>query len=137
MTSDQTKNTLRLDKWLWVARFYKTRTLATKAIQQGKVRIDQQKANPARQAVIGMTLSIETDLYVKTITITGLMAQRQSAQIAQTLYTETQESTARREQALEARKQQKWMAVSAPIPQARPPKHQRRRMRAIKRTPEA
>ena len=128
-----TDQSARLDKWLWCARFYKTRSLANKAIQQGKVKYDHQKPSPSRLVQVGAMLSIETPLYEKTVMVKGITLQRQSAAIAQTLYEETTESLAQRETALNRQKAQRWMDMSAPHPDAKPDKHSRKAMRGLKR----
>ena len=128
-----TEQNTRLDKWLWCARFYKTRSLANKAIQQGKVKYDHQKPSPSRLVHVGAILSIETPLYEKTVVVKGIVLQRQSAAIAQTLYEETTESIAKQAAALAKQKAQRWMDMSAPHPDAKPDKHSRKAMRGLKR----
>lgn len=127
---------VRLDKWLWAARFYKTRALAVKAIQQGRIRYEHQKSNPSRMVCIGAHMTVETPLYEMSIIVKALSDLRQSASIAQALYQETPESEVRKQQALEVRQKQKWMMLSAPVPNSKPDKHNRRAIKALKRNNE-
>ncbi|MGE4349714.1 MAG: RNA-binding S4 domain-containing protein [Candidatus Berkiella sp.] len=124
---------VRLDKWLWAARFYKTRALAVKAIQQGRIRYEHQKSNPSRIVCVGAHITIETSLYEMSITVKALSALRQSAPLAQSLYQETPESEVRKQQALELHQKQKWMMLSAPVPNGKPNKHDRQAIKALKR----
>lgn len=124
---------VRLDKWLWAARFYKTRALAIKAIGQGKVRYEHQKSNPSRMVTLGAQIDIETPLYEMSIIVRNISDCRQNASIAQLLYQETSESEVRKQQALETRKKQKWMMLSAPAPAGKPDKHNRRAIKDLKR----
>jgi len=126
-------DTVRLDKWLWAARFYKTRALATKAIQQGKIKIGAQKPKAARPLSVGTIITIETHLYEKTIQIITLGEKRQSATIAQSWYEETTESLQRYKLALEKQQATRLMYKTAPNPMNKPDKHNRRALRDIKR----
>lgn len=126
-------NTVRLDKWLWAARFYKTRALATKAIQHGKIKIDNQKPKPARPISAGTILCIETPLYEKTIRVIILGEKRQSAAIVQSWYKETEESVQKAKIALEKQQTQRLMYKTAPNPIKKPDKHNRRALRDVKR----
>ncbi len=87
----------RLDKWLWAARFYKTRSLATEAIKGGKVHLNGQRFKPSRMAEVGDHLKIRKDHIERTIVVVKLSAKRGSATIAQALYEETNESIELRE----------------------------------------
>jgi ribosome-associated heat shock protein Hsp15 len=95
---------LRLDKWLWAARFFKTRTLAATAIDSGKVQWQGQRTKPARDVRIGDELSISVGDVSWTVIVRGLNAQRRPAPEAQQLYEETPESLARRARMIELRK---------------------------------
>lgn len=88
----------RLDKWLWAARFFKTRSLAAEAVQGGKVHLDGQRAKPARQVSVGASLQISRGDYKFDIVVTGLNQQRRPAKEAQLLYEESLESITRREE---------------------------------------
>ncbi len=126
-------DTVRLDKWLWAARFYKTRALATKAIQHGKIKMNAQKPKAARPIAIGATLTIETPLYEKTIQVIALGEKRQAASIAQSWYEETDESLKKYKIALEKQQAMRLMYKTAPNPINKPDKHNRRALRDMKR----
>ncbi|MFK7828888.1 MAG: RNA-binding S4 domain-containing protein [Congregibacter sp.] len=102
--SDTTLEKLRIDKWLWAARFYKTRSLAKAAIEGGKVQLDGQRVKVSREIGVGMTLRIRQGWDEREVIVEALSAQRRGATEAQTLYGETQESIARREQTAQSRK---------------------------------
>ena len=87
---------MRLDKWLWAARFFKTRTLAVEAIEGGRVSVNGERAKPAKELRVGDTLSIRRPPFEHRVVVKGLALQRGSAAIAQSLYEETEESRARR-----------------------------------------
>ena len=89
---------VRLDKWLWGARFYKTRTLAVEAINGGKVHLNHQRVKPSRTVKIDDTLTISKPPYEYTINILDLAMQRRQASETQLRYTESEESIAKREQ---------------------------------------
>ena len=129
-------NTVRLDKWLWAARFYKTRALATKAIQHGKIKIDNQKPKAARPISVGVAICIETPLYEKTIKVMILGEKRQSASIVQSWYEETEGSLQKGQIALDKNKTARLMCKTAPNPSQKPDKHHRRALRNIKRSDE-
>lgn len=122
------QSTLRLDKWLWATRFFKTRTLAADAIDGGKVHWQGQRAKPAREVKIGDELDIVVGDLRWTVVVRGLNAQRRPAPEAKLLYAETAESLARRAQVLELRQ-------LAPTPGAdikgRPTKRDARRIRGF------
>jgi ribosome-associated heat shock protein Hsp15 len=89
--------TIRLDKWLWTARFFKTRSLAAEAISGGKVHVNEQRSKPGKEVKIGAMLSISKDNYRWEITIVAINGQRRSAKEAVLLYQESAESLAKRE----------------------------------------
>ncbi len=95
---------LRLDKWLWAARFFKTRSLASAAVDAGKVRWQGQHAKPAREVKIGDELEISIGEQTWTVIVCGLNALRRPAPEARLLYEETAESMARRERQAELHK---------------------------------
>ena len=95
---------VRIDKWLWAARFFKTRALAKNAIDNGKVHIDGQKPKASRMLELGVTLTIRQGFDEKVVTVVTLSDQRRGAPQAQTLYQETQESIAAREKSAAERK---------------------------------
>ena len=87
---------MRLDKWLWAARFFKTRTLAVEAIEGGRVLLNGDRAKPAKEVKAGDRLSIRRPPFEHAVVVKGLSDKRGSAAIAATLYEETEESRARR-----------------------------------------
>lgn len=117
---------MRLDKWLWAARFYKTRALAVDEINLGRVRIAGQPVKPARDVKVGDVLSIRTGLAVREVEVRGLSPQRGPAPQAQALYAETPASILAREAAAEARRLAPEPAAT--ITQGRPTKQDRRRL---------
>lgn len=115
---------LRLDKWLWAARFYKTRSLATDEIVKGRVQVNDQVAKPAREVKVGDTLEIRQGPVIRTVIVQGISAQRGGAPVAQQLYAETPDSIRKREQAAEARRLGSEPAQA--IEHGRPTKRDRR-----------
>ncbi|MCK5718093.1 MAG: RNA-binding protein [Thiomargarita sp.] len=95
-TSTQTSK-IRLDKWLWAARFFKTRSLATSAINSGHARLNQQRIKPSREVHISDILTIRTHHVERTVIVQTLSKQRRSAKEAVLLYEETPESIQQRE----------------------------------------
>lgn len=117
---------LRIDKWLWAARFYKTRTLAAEEIGKGRVEVNGQEAKPAREVKLGDTVSLRQSSVVRTVVVKGLSHVRGPAPVAQQLYEETPESVKAREQAAEQRRYAREPALS--IEQGRPTKRGRREL---------
>lgn len=95
---------VRVDKWLWAARFFKTRAKAKEAIDGGKVDINGTRAKPSKELQIGDELSITQGWDEKVVVVDGLSDRRGSATIAQTLYSETEDSISRREMIAEQRR---------------------------------
>lgn len=114
---------VRIDKWLWAARFFKTRTLATHAVDGGKVRLNEERVKPARSVKIGDVLDIDNGSTRWIVTICKLAEVRGSATVAQTLYAETEESVAKRQQEAERRK---YFAEPGATLKGRPTKRDRR-----------
>ena len=114
----------RLDKWLWAARFYKTRSLATQAVDAGHVRLNGLRPKPAREVRVGDRLSIQRDGHPLEVTVAALSSQRSGAAVASTLYQETAESVAARESYRTAAKD----LQSSPRPAGRPSKRDRRQL---------
>ncbi len=98
---------IRLDKWLWAARFYKTRALATEAINGGKVHVNGQRAKPSKEIKTGTELSINKNGYSWDIAVTALTAQRRAAKDAILLYEEDPASHAKRQLQIQTEKEQK------------------------------
>jgi ribosome-associated heat shock protein Hsp15 len=124
---------VRIDKWLWAARFFKTRGLAKAAIENGRVLVDDnklQKTKPSRMLERGLTLKIRQGFDDKTIVVTELSDQRRGATEAQLLYRETQQSIDAREKIVAERK-----ALNSSIPRTiRPNKKQRRQIHRFLRS---
>ena len=95
---------IRLDKWLWAARFFKTRSMAKEAIDGGKVHCDGQRVKPSKEAIIGLELTIRQHWDEKTVVIKALSDQRRGAPEAALLYEETEASKALREKRAAERK---------------------------------
>jgi ribosome-associated heat shock protein Hsp15 len=87
---------VRIDKWLWAARFFKTRSLAAEAIAAGKVEVNDERVKPAKLVGLGDTLSVRLGPYLHVVTVRGLSERRGPATVAATLYEETAESLAAR-----------------------------------------
>jgi ribosome-associated heat shock protein Hsp15 len=95
---------VRIDKWLWAARFFKTRSLATDAVDNGKVRLDGERIKPARSVKIDDKLLIDNGADIWELRVLGISDKRGAAPVARLLYQETHESVAKREGEQEARK---------------------------------
>ncbi len=117
---------MRLDKWLWAARFYKTRALAVDEINLGRVRVAGQPVKPARDVKVGDLLSVRIGTVAREVEVKALSQQRGPAPQAQLLYAETAASITAREAAAEARRLAPEPAAS--IEQGRPTKQDRRRL---------
>jgi ribosome-associated heat shock protein Hsp15 len=116
----------RIDKWLWAARFFKTREQASKACELNRIFSNNQPAKPAREVHIGDTLHIKNEGGEFDVVVLALSQQRGPAAIAQTLYRETEESKELRRKAAEERKLLGPMAWTAAAPSKRPNKRDRR-----------
>lgn len=104
--------TVRLDKWLWAARFYKTRKLAAEAIAGGKVHVNNQRVKPGKDIRLGTHLMISKDQYRWDITVTALNNQRRPAKEALLLYEETAESYTKRQQQILLQREQRELFPS-------------------------
>ncbi|TCG09979.1 RNA-binding protein [Paraburkholderia steynii] len=114
---------LRIDKWLWAARFFKTRSLAADAVEKGRVRIGGATVKPAKDVRVGDLVEIEIERIVWQIQVLGMCDVRGPASIAQTLYVETEEGRQKRQQENERRKTYREPAAEL---QGRPTKRDRR-----------
>lgn len=114
---------LRIDKWLWATRFYKTRSMASKAVAGGSVHLNKQRVKPARTLKEGDMLSLGSPPDLREIEVLGMPQRRGPASEAVTFYQETPESISRREENSEARKIDR---LSTPRPESRPDKRARR-----------
>ncbi len=121
---------VRIDKWLWAARFFKTRALATTAIKNGKIRCGGQRVKPSRIVGVGEMLEIERGFERLEVTILDLSDQRGPASVAQSLYEETPESQQKREVEAEKRR---LAALQRPVSTTRPDKKQRRQIMRFNR----
>lgn len=117
---------VRVDKWLWAARFFKTRSLASRAVSGGHVTVNGNRVKPAREVQVGDMLVIRRDFLEYTVEVLGLSERRGPAPVARTLYAETGESLARREQLLEERR---LLRLQGQPPERRPDKRDRRKIR--------
>lgn len=117
---------MRLDKWLWAARFFKTRSLAADEIERGRVSVNGLGVKPARELHVGDEVSLRQGTLPRTVIVAGLSAIRGPASAAALLYRETEESLARREQQAAQRRLAPEPAAS--IEQGRPTKRDRRQL---------
>lgn len=121
---------MRIDKWLWAARFFKTRSLASSAVEGGHVELNGERAKPAKQIRIGDELRIRLNQFTHVVRVRGLSERRGPASEAQLLYEETEASKRERDRLAEQRR-------LAPVPTyeegGRPTKRDRRDMSRIKR----
>ncbi|HBY61614.1 MAG TPA: RNA-binding protein [Solibacterales bacterium] len=118
-------NGVRIDKWLWAARFFKTRSLSSRACELGRIRANGAAAKPAREVKPGDLLRVENEGGEFEIEVLGLSETRGPAAVAQTLYRETEASLQARQKASEDRKA---IRAFAPLPDIRPSKRDRRQM---------
>lgn len=123
--------TVRLDKWLWAARFFKTRTLATETVSSGKVKVDGTRAKPSRQISVGQSLLIKKGPFEYDVVITRLFERRVGAKDADTAYTETEESTEKR-RILEVKLKDDRMISKGERLAGRPGKRDRRQIHKFK-----
>ncbi len=114
---------MRIDKWLWAARFYKTRSLAADDLDKGRVQINGVAAKPARDVKAGDTLNLRQGPVLRVVLVKALSLQRGPAPVAQQLYEETADSVLRREQATEQRRMASEPAADL---HGRPTKRERR-----------
>ena len=120
---------VRIDKWLWAARFFKTRSLAKSAIEGGKVQLAGQRVKVSREVAPGDVLRVRQGWDEREVTVLATSEQRRAAPIAQTLYEETDTSLERRSRAAEARK----AAGTLARPSQRPGKHERKALERLRK----
>jgi ribosome-associated heat shock protein Hsp15 len=123
-------DSIRLDKWLWSARFYKTRPLATEAVNGGKVHLNGNRVKPGRPVHIGDVLQIQRGPVMVEVVVKGMNKQRRPASEMDHLYEETEQSRQSREQLAEMRK---MAAGTRTAPARKPNKHQRKHIVRFKR----
>lgn len=124
--NSETKPSVRLDKWLWAARFFKTRSLAAEATAGGKVQLNAERAKPAKPVKVGDRLIVRSGPYEWTITVLALSERRGPAQQAQGLYLETEQSRLAREQKAEQIKAER--RAMPEFARGRPSKRDRRKI---------
>lgn len=124
----QNESSVRLDRWLWAVRFYKTRSQAVDAIKRGRVTVNLRKAKPSRQVAVGDVLNIRKAQLIYEVSVGALSEKRLSARLAVELYTEFPASIVAREQ-----RQQEIEANRKTLINGRPSKKDRRMQQAIKR----
>ena len=122
-------NAIRLDKWLWAARFYRTRAIAKQMIDGGKIFYNGQRTKSGKAVSIGDIIKIRQGFEEKTVTVIALADKRSDATFAQTLYQESKESIDSREKNALARKQG---ILLSPASDTKPDKKQRRKLREFK-----
>ena len=127
--SEHSNGKVRIDKWLWAARFFKTRSLAKAAIEGGKVQLAGQKVKVSREVAPGDLLRVRQGWDEREIKVIATSEQRRAAPIAQTLYEETEASVDRRARAKEARK----AAGAVARPSQRPGKHERKTLERLRK----
>lgn len=123
-------SSMRLDKWLWCTRFFKTRSLAAQVIKNGRVSVNDQKAKPAKTIVIGDAISFKKDNLPYTILVEDLSANRLSATLAAKLYSESKQSIEERSKVIELIKANNSMIQ---FQKGKPEKKQRRDLERFKR----
>ena len=130
MTIDEPNDSHRLDKWLWHTRFFKTRSLATRAISGGKVHLNGERIKPAHRVRVGDQITLSLQGIVGEFAVLGLPVRRGPAAEAQSQYSETPASAERR---VRFREQQRLANISRPRPDARPDKRERRQLAKLHR----
>ncbi len=131
--SDSTSDKVRLDKWLWAARFYKTRGLSSEAIDKGHVRLNGLPVKPSRDVKPGDTIELRIGPDTRTVVVKGLSGVRGPAPVAALLYEETAASLLRRSEAAEQRRLAPEPAHSQPT--GRPTKRDRRQIEDLRDAP--
>ncbi|GAB2927065.1 ribosome-associated heat shock protein Hsp15 [Rheinheimera gaetbuli] len=127
--TQSTSPTLRLDKWLWACRFYKTRAMAKEMIDGGKVHYNGQRCKASKTVDVGATVRISQGSDEKIVIILGLSDRRLAAPLAQKLYEETADSITQRLKRAELRKTN---SLFAPHPDTKPDKKERRKLLLLK-----
>jgi ribosome-associated heat shock protein Hsp15 len=121
---------VRIDKWLWAARFFKTRSMATDAVVGGRVHLNDERVKPSKAVHVGDTLVVTIGTLRRTVVVTALGDRRGSATAAAALYEETPESAAAREQHVLERRLARPLGADLGV---RPTKQSRRRLDALRR----
>lgn len=126
---EEQQNGVRIDKWLWAARFYKTRSIAKTMVETGKVLYNRQRVKTSRTVEIGAVITLRQGYEMKTVVVRGLSDERRCFKEACVLYEETAESIAQREKNAEARR---LNTLFSPHPEEKPDKKQRRELLRLK-----
>lgn len=126
----ETEIKIRIDKWLWAARFFKTRSLASQAVNGGKVHLNGARTKSSREVKVGDKLLITKSYLEFSITIEGISKYRRPAAEAQLLYEELQESITKRKELIE---QRRMFRAGQPAPEKKPGKRDRRKIREFTR----
>lgn len=121
---------IRLDKWLWTSRFFKTRSLASDAVNGGKVHLNGQRVKAGRPVKTGDVLSIQKDSDLYEVTITGINKTRRPAKEASLTYEESESSRSKREQEQQIKK---LASATRPMPKRKPGKREREQLRNYKK----
>jgi len=129
-TCERNIGTVRLDKWLWAARFFKSRSLATRACELGRIHLGGQPVKPARDVKIGDRILVKNDSGDFHVEVLGLSEMRGPAAVAQALYSESEESKEARRKAVEMRKS---LPFFEQVDGGRPSKRDRRVMDRLRR----
>lgn len=132
-TSSDSTIRVRLDKWLWAARFYKTRSLSSEEIDKGRVKLNGASVKPSRDVKTGDVLEMRIGHEVRTVVVRGLSGVRGPAPVAALLFEETPESLRQRQDAAEMRRLAPEPAHSQPL--GRPTKRDRRHIEGLRDTP--
>jgi ribosome-associated heat shock protein Hsp15 len=127
---NQVPTKVRMDKWLWAARFYKTRGLSSEEIDKGRVLVNGQSTKPSKEVKLGDTIEIRNGPMVRTVVVRGLSGVRGPAPVAALLYEETPESIRQRLASAESRRIAPEPALA--LQQGRPTKRDRRDMQALR-----
>ncbi len=125
--------TVRIDKWLWFARFFKTRALATEAVRAGHVEVNQVRAKPGKAVRAGDALLIRKGPYEFEVEIVACGHRRESAELARALYTESEESRTRRAEIAQKRRDERTFAAAPIAPPTKPDKRERRQLEKLRR----
>jgi ribosome-associated heat shock protein Hsp15 len=126
---ETTSGGVRIDKWLWAARFYKTRSLAADAITSGKVELNGERTKPAKAVKIADSVRIRSGIFEHVVVVKALSDKRGPASVAQTLYEETAESTAARAKLAERMRYE----MPAAMDSGRPSKKDRRDIERLRK----
>ena len=121
---------VRVDKWLWAARLYKTRNAATEAVLGGRVHVNGERVKPSKAVRVGNTIEVTIGMVRRTLAVTGVAERRGPASVAATMYEETPSSRAAREQYVQERRLSRPLGADLG---ERPTKQARRRLDALRR----